>query len=88
MCLPLHVLVRHEYRADRKGKLGEMVRRVADSFYAAGIDFRLRASQSDSPVAEGVSAVARAIKKYPVVASLERSETRDQPLARLRTRHR
>lgn len=70
----MQVLIRHEYRADRKEKLGALVRRVADSFESAGVDYRLRASFSDSPVAEGVSAVARAVKKYPVVASLERSD--------------
>ena len=70
----LQVLVRHEYRADRKERLGELVRRVADSFESAGVDYRVRASFSDGPLAEGVSAVARAVKKYPVVASLKRAD--------------
>jgi hypothetical protein len=55
----LQVLVRQEYRADRKERLGELVLRVADSFESAGVDQRIRASFSNSPLAEGVSAVAR-----------------------------
>lgn len=56
----MQVLVRQEYRADRKERLGELVLRVADSFESAGVDQRIRASFSNSPLAEGVSAVAEA----------------------------
>jgi hypothetical protein len=80
----VQVLVRHEYRADRKEKLGALVRRVADSFESAGVNYHLRASFSDSPVAGGVSAVACAVKKYPVVSSLERSDAPMPGLAAVR----
>ena len=71
----MQVLVRHEYRTDRKEQLGALVRRVADSFESAAVNFRLRASFGDSPVPGGVSAVTRALNKYPEVSSLERSDT-------------
>ncbi|MDH3223779.1 MAG: hypothetical protein OEO23_08685 [Gemmatimonadota bacterium] len=61
----MKVLVRLEYRVTRKEPFGDMLRRILVAFEEAGLTPAVHASFSDSPVPGGVSAVQRALKKYP-----------------------
>lgn len=66
------IVMRLEFKADKKEPLGAMTRRVADAFAAAGLEPAVRASFCDGPIADGVSAVARALKKHPELAGFAR----------------
>ena len=70
----MKALVQCEYRLDKKEKLGAAVRRVANAFESSGVEFSVRASFSDSPTQDGVSAVARALKKHPTAGVFERTD--------------
>jgi hypothetical protein len=48
------------------------VRRIVAAFKDAGLEATIAASFSDSPVPGGISAVSRALKKYPALAPLDR----------------
>lgn len=70
----MDVSIQVEYKADRKEPLGEMLRRVMAAFAAAGIVPNVRASFGDGPAIagmNGVSAVQRALKKWPHLAPFE-----------------
>lgn len=71
----MKIAVQLEYKADRKEPFGALLRRVAGAFDAAGLEPATTASFSDSIVGGGVSATARALKKYPELQSFERNES-------------
>jgi hypothetical protein len=71
----MHVAVQLEFKADRKEPLGDLIRRVAAQFEAAGLEPTITASFSDGPSGLRVtSAVERALKKYPHLAALDRQD--------------
>jgi hypothetical protein len=71
----MNVTVQIEFKADRKEPLGELVRRVAGAFDRAGIEADVIASFGDGPGGiRPVSAVERALKKHPHLASFERND--------------
>lgn len=67
----VQVGVELEFKADKKEPLGEMVRRVLAAFDAAGLPAVVGAAFTDGPLPGGVSAVERALKKYPELAAWE-----------------
>ena len=71
----MRVAVQLEFKADRKEPLGAMVRRVAQLFQSSGVEPWIEASFGDGPaILLSTSAVARALKKYPHLAPLERND--------------
>ena len=76
----MHVAVKMEFKADRKEKLGDLVRRVAAAFEQNGLEPQIVVTFSDGPGGiQSTSAVGRALKKYPHLAAFERN---DAPLQR------
>jgi hypothetical protein len=70
----MHVAVQLEFKSDRKEPLATLVRRVTGLFESHGLQPEIQASFSDGPdILRKTSAVERAIKKYPHLASLERN---------------
>lgn len=61
----MKVAVQIDYKADRKEPFGALVRRIVAAFEDAGLEAVIEAAFSDSPVPGGVSAIDRALKKYP-----------------------
>lgn len=57
------------YRASRKEPLADLLGRVHEAFVSAGIDPTVEFIMSDPPGGEGVSSVARVIKRYPELES-------------------
>ncbi len=71
----MNVAVTLEFKADRKEPLGAMIRRIVAAFEQAGLDAQLSATFSDGPAGMmTVSAVERALKKYPHLARIERND--------------
>ena len=70
----MDVLIHHTYRADRKERLAALLQRVLDAFAAASLVPEMAASFADSPVESRVSAVNRALKKYPELAEFLTTE--------------
>ena len=71
----MNVAVQLEFKADRKEPLGELIRRVAAQFERSGLQPEILATFSDGPAGlRATSAVERAIKKHPHLASLERND--------------
>jgi hypothetical protein len=70
----MQVVIQLEYRADKKEPLAGMIGRVAEAFEAAGLMPSLTATFGDGLIPGGVSAVERALKKYPDLASFERND--------------
>jgi hypothetical protein len=66
----MKILVQHDYKATRKEPFGIMLRRLHDALTAAEIPVAYQFVFSDSAVAGGVSAVNRAVKKFPQLAAL------------------
>src|SRR5262245_46513429 len=74
----MNVAVQLEFKADRKEPLGDLIRRVAAQFEQNRVTPDVVATFSDGPGGiRPVSAVERAIKKYPHLA---RFELNDSPL--------
>jgi hypothetical protein len=61
----MDVFIHHAYRASRKEQLAVMLQRILDAFGAAGLVPSVAATFADGPDGGGVSAVDRALKKYP-----------------------
>lgn len=61
----MNVVVHQKYRADKKEPLAAMLRRILDAFAAASLTPEVTATFADGPDVGGVSAVNRALKKYP-----------------------
>jgi hypothetical protein len=71
----MHVAVQVEFKADRKEPLGGLIRRVAALFESSGVQPEIRASFSEGPGGlRTTSAIDRALKKYPHLAHLERTD--------------
>jgi hypothetical protein len=76
-----------EFKADRREPLGDMIRRVAGTFEQAGLSPMVDARFMDGLTMRNVSAIDRALKKYPHLASFVRTETPrpDGPVVRCLT---
>ena len=72
--LSMKVLVHHEFRASKKEPFRTLVRRLHDGLAQTGEPVSFRFSFADSPAAGGVSAVNRAVKKFPQLAALITTE--------------
>ena len=71
----MNVAVQVEFKADRKEPLGDVVRRVVALFQQSGLAPEILATFSDGPGGIlNISAVERAIKKYPHLARFERND--------------
>jgi len=71
----MRVAVQLEFKADRKEPLADMVRRVARLFESSGLEPTIEAGFGDGPaILRSTSAVERALKKYPHLAPLERTD--------------
>lgn len=68
----MKVALQLEYKTNRKEPFGALVRRIVAAFEDADLEATIAASFSDSPVPGGISAVSRALKKYPALAPLDR----------------
>jgi hypothetical protein len=66
----MDVLIQYEYRANKKEPFGVLLRRLHDGLVAAALPVSYEFGFADSPVAGGVSAVDRALKKFPQLAAL------------------
>ena len=66
----MKVLIRHDYKASKKEPFGAMLRRLHDALLQASIPVAYQFVFSDSAVSGGVSAVNRAVKKFPALADL------------------
>ena len=71
----MDVLVQYAYRASKKEPFGVLLRRLHDALLAAALPVSYEFAFADSPVGGGVSAVDRAVKKFPQVAALVRTES-------------
>jgi hypothetical protein len=69
----MNVLVQYEYRASKKETYGVLLRRLNKSLVEACLPVRYEFAFADSPVGGGVSAVDRAVKKFPQLAPLVRT---------------
>ncbi|MCP3975662.1 MAG: hypothetical protein GY720_14345 [bacterium] len=70
----MDVLIHHTYRADRKEPFAEMLRRILAAFGEAALVPAITASFADSPDESSISAVDRALKKYPDLGRFESAE--------------
>lgn len=61
----MNVIVHQKHRANKKEPLAAMLRRILDGFAAASLTPEVTATFADGPDVGGVSAVNRALKKYP-----------------------
>ncbi len=59
------MVVYQKHRANKKEPLAAMLRRIPDGFAAASLTPEVTATFADGPDVGGVSAVNRALKKYP-----------------------
>jgi len=67
----MKLYMRQEYRASRKEPFGAMLRRIYEGLGQGGLPVMYRFTFADAMVSMGgVSAVARAVKKYPHLAPL------------------
>jgi hypothetical protein len=66
----MDVLIQYEYRAGKKEPFGMLLRRLHDGLAAAPLPVSYEFGFADSPVGGGVSAVDRAVKKFPQLAAL------------------
>jgi hypothetical protein len=66
----MDVLIQHEYRAGKKEPFGVLLRRLHDALVTAPLPLSYEFGFADSPVGGGVSAVDRAVKKFPQLATL------------------
>jgi hypothetical protein len=71
----MDVLIQHVYRASKKEPFGVLLRRLHDALLAASLPVSYEFGFADSPVGGGVSAVDRAVKKFPRVGALVRAES-------------
>src|ERR1700736_2188412 len=71
----MDVLIQYQYRASKKEPFGLLLRRLNDGLVAASLPVSYEFGFADSPVGGGVSAVDRAVKKFPQVAALVRTES-------------
>jgi len=70
----MQVAVQVEFKTERREPLGVLIRRVAAQFRQAGVQPTIVASFTDSPRGTKISAIDRALKKYPQLAALERED--------------
>ena len=66
----MDVLIQYAYRASRKEPFGVLLRRLHDGLVEASMPVGYEFAFTDSPVGGGVSAVDRAVKKFPHLAAL------------------
>lgn len=66
----MDVLVQYQYRASKKEPFGVLLRRLHDAFLAASLPVSFEFAFADAQIGGGVSAVARAVKKFPELAAL------------------
>lgn len=66
---PMKVLINHEYKANKKEPFGELLRRLHGGVEQAGLPVSYQFAFADSSMPGGVSAVGRAIKKFPHLAA-------------------
>lgn len=66
----MKLYMRQEYRASRKDPFGGVLRRIYEGLGQGGLEVKYRFTFADSMIAGGVSAVARAVKKFPHLAPL------------------
>jgi hypothetical protein len=71
----MDVLIQYEYRASKKEPFGMLLRRLHDGLAAVPLPVSYEFGFADSPVAGGVSAVDRAVKKFPQLAALVQKST-------------
>jgi hypothetical protein len=70
----MKIYMRQEYRASKKEPFGDMLRRVYAGLSQGGLPVSYRFTFADPLISEKVSAVARAVKKYPHLATLVTTE--------------
>ena len=72
----MQVAVQLEFKIDRKEPLGDLMRRVAALFASSGLEPEIQATFGDGPPVglRKTSAVERALKKYPHLAGLDRTD--------------
>jgi hypothetical protein len=66
----MDVLIQHTYRTSKKEPFGVLLRRLHDGLVAASLPVAYEFVFGDAPVGGGVSAVDRAVKKFPQIAAL------------------
>jgi hypothetical protein len=66
----MQVLLHYTYRANKKEPFGLLLRRLHEGLVEASLPVSYAFTFADAPVSGGVSAVDRAVKKYPQVAPL------------------
>jgi hypothetical protein len=66
----MDVLIQYTYRASKKEPFGVLLRRLHDGLVEASLPISYEFAFGDAPVSGGVSAVDRAVKKFPHVAPL------------------
>src|SRR6267143_3797379 len=66
----MDVLVQYQSRASKKEPFGVLLRRLHDGLVGASLPVSYEFAFADSPVGGGVSAVDRALKKFPQLAAL------------------
>lgn len=70
----MKLYMRMEYRATRKEPFGDMLRRIYEGLSQGGVPVQYRFTFADHLVAGMVSSVARAVKKFPHLATLVTTE--------------
>src|SRR5882762_498571 len=70
----MQVAVQVEFKAERREPLGVLIRRVAAQFQQAGVHPTIVASFIDTPGGMKISAIDRALKKYPHLTALVRED--------------
>src|SRR5579864_4953337 len=71
----MDVLIQYTYRASKKEPFGALLRRIHDGLHQASLPVSYDFTFADPPVAGGVSAVDRAVKKFPQLAAMVTSES-------------
>lgn len=66
----MKLYMRQECRTNRKEPFGDVLRRIYEGLGTSGLEVKYRFTFADSMVPGGVSAVARAVKKFPHLAPL------------------
>jgi hypothetical protein len=70
----MKIYMRQEYRASKKEPFGDMLRRIYEGLGQGGLPVLYRFTFADPLITEKVSAVARAVKKFPHLAPLVTTE--------------
>ena len=66
---PMKLLINHDYKVQKKETLADLLRRLHAGLVETGLPISCQAAFADSPASGGISAVNRAVKKFPQLAA-------------------